>query len=142
MVAKKKTTKAEKAASEPMAAVGNPETRAASGMVTVAYNSPRGIIFKLNGKDIHINGNAAHLIGKEKGIIPVGRFGYTRVTADEWEAIEKAYGSMAIFTNGLIFAEKSKSRAEDKAEEMEETRHGLEPVDTETTKTEEATVGE
>ena len=112
----------------------------AADMVTVAYNSPRGIIFAVGGKRIHVNGNASHLIGKEKGIIPVGRYGYTRIATDEWEAIEAAYGSMAIFKNGLIFAEKSKGRAEDRADEQAETRHGLEPVNTGTTATEEATV--
>lgn len=139
MKVKNKASKA-KSDTKATAAEARTEPRAVTGLVTVSYNSPRGIIFKLAGKDVHINGNATHLIGKEKGIIPVGRFGYTRISADEWDAIEKTYGSMDIFKNGLIFAEKSKDRAEDKADEMKETRHGLEPVDTETTRTEEATV--
>ena len=109
-----------------------------NGMVTVAYNFPRGITFTLEGKSIQINGNNSHLIGKEKGVIPVGRFGYTRITSEEWEAIQATYGSMDIFKNGLIFADKSKSRAEDRAEEQAGTRHGLEPVDIKTTATEEA----
>lgn len=120
-----------------------PEARTAEtgNMVTVAFNSPRGMVFPLGEKRIHINGNNHHLIGKEKGIISVGKYGYTRISADEWEAICKTYGSMAIFKNGLMFAETSKDRAEDKAEEQAETRHGLEPVDIEKTATEEATVG-
>ena len=118
---------------EPAAESGN--------MVTVAFNSPRGMIFPIGGENVHINGNNAHLIGKEKGILPVGRYGYTRIPADTWEAIRKTYGSMAIFQNGLIFAEKSKDRAEDKAEDLAETRHGLEPVDIKKTATEEAAPG-
>ncbi|MDR2075656.1 MAG: hypothetical protein LBP61_01800 [Desulfovibrio sp.] len=109
-----------------------------SDLLTVSYNSPRGIAFRIGDREILINGNASRLVGKEKGIIPVGRYGYTRIAAEDWDAIEKAYGSMAIFQKGLIFAEKSRERAEDRAEEMAGTRHGLEPVNPETTNTEEA----
>ncbi len=97
-------------------------------MVTVSYNSPQSIVFTVNGKEIRINGNAEHLRGKEKGVIPIGRFGYTRIDEADWEAIVAVYGSMAIFKNGLIFAEKLKSRAEDRADEQAEFRHGREPV--------------
>lgn len=112
-----------------------------SGMVTVAYNSPRGIKFKLGLEEIEIKGNCSHLIGKEKGIISVGKYGYTRLEAHKWTEIEKVYGSMDIFKNGLIYAEKSKERAEEKAEDQAETRHGLEPVDPEKTHSSEAIVG-
>ena len=106
-------------------------------MVTVAYNSPHGMIFNVNGKTVRIKGNAEHLRGKEKGVIPVGRFGYTRIPAADWEAIVKTYGSMAIIKNGLMYAEKTRDRAEDRAEEQAKMRHGLEPVDTSTTTTKE-----
>jgi hypothetical protein len=112
--------------------------KSGSGLVTVAYNSPRGIVFRLGEKVITINGNNTSLMGREKGIIPVGKYGYTRIPAEDWAAIEKVYGSMAIFKNGLIFAETSADRAADRSEEQAETRHGLEPVNPETTQTEEA----
>jgi hypothetical protein len=114
------------------------EPNSGKDMVTVAYNAARGIIFSLNGKSIHINGSNIQLMGKEKGVIPVGQYGYTRIPAGDWEAIRKTYGSMEIFKNGLIFAEKSQDKAQGRAEEQAETRHGLEPVDPETTHTEEA----
>jgi len=119
-----------------------PETSpAASDMVTVAYNSPRGMEFKINGKTVSINGNAEYLRGREKGVIPVGRFGYTRIPAADWEAIVKTFGSMAIIERGLMFAEKTKDRAEDRAEEQAQMRHGLEPVNTEKTATKETKLG-
>lgn len=100
-----------------------------ANMVTVAYNAPRGIVFTVGGsRRVHVNGNNLHLVGKEKGIISVGKYGYTRIDANDWDEIKKTYGSMAIFQNGLIFAESSKDRAEDRAEEQSETRHGLEPA--------------
>lgn len=137
-MAKPKTTTAsatpETATPDTTASV-TPET------VMVAYNSPRGIDFKIGNKIVHINGNAEHLRGKEKGVIPVGRFGYTRISADDWEAVVKTYGSMAIIKNGLMFAEKTKDRAEDRADEQAEIRHGLEPVDTSTTVTQETKLG-
>jgi hypothetical protein len=129
-----KTGAAESRAVEPRA----PES---GNMVTVAYNAPRGMVFTVGAERIHINGNNAHLIGQEKGVLTVGRFGYTRIPAGKWEAIVKKYGSMAIFKNGLIYAEKSKDRAEDRAEDLAGTRHGLEPVDITPTDTEVATPG-
>ena len=114
---------------------------ATTDMVTVAYNSPRGMDFKIGNKTVHVNGNAEHLRGKEKGVIPVGRFGYTRIPAADWEAVVKAYGSMAIIKNGLMFVEKTKDRAEDRADEQAEMRHGLVPVDTSTTATQETKLG-
>ncbi len=107
-------------------------------MVTVSYNSPQSMIFPVKGKEIRINGNAEHLRGKEKGVIPIGRFGYTRIEEADWEAIVAVYGSMSIFKNGLIFAEKSKSRAEDRADEQAEFRHGREPVTEEEMRTKES----
>ena len=107
-------------------------------LVTVGFNSSRGMIFSVGEKSILINGSAAYLVGQEKGVLPVGRYGYTRIRRDEWEAIVQTYGSMAIFKNGLIFAEVSRHRAEDRAAEQAETRHGLEPVDIRKSATEEA----
>jgi hypothetical protein len=106
--------------------------------VFVALNHPQGIIFTLpNNRKVTISGNAEHLRGKEKGVLPVGGFGLTRIEASEWEYIQAEYGHMAIFKHGLIFAHSRKAKARDEAEEKVETRHGRESVDTTATKTEE-----
>ncbi|WP_308775753.1 hypothetical protein [uncultured Bilophila sp.] len=101
--------------------------------VMVALNRPSGIVFDLpDGCKVLIEGNAASLRGKEKGVLPVGAFGLTRVNADDWAYIEKTYGPhMEIFKSGLIFAQARKSDAVDEADERAELRNGLEPVDVE-----------
>lgn len=120
------------------------EARAAktsADMVTVACNMPHGLRFMLGEKAVLIRGNATHLIGQEKGIIPVGRYGYTRVAADDWAEIKRVYGELPAIKNGLIFAESSKERAEDRAEEQSELRHGREPFDPAKAQTDEVKPG-
>lgn len=99
--------------------------------VMVALNRTTGIMFPMpDGRKVLIEGNAASLRGKEKGVLPVGAFGLTRVNADDWAYIEKTYGPhMEIFKSGLIFAQARKADAVDEADERAELRHGLEPVD-------------
>lgn len=101
--------------------------------VMVALNRATGIEFPLpDGRKVLIEGNAAPLRGKDKGVLPVGAFGLTEVNADDWAYIEKAYGPhMELFTSGLIFAQKRKADAADEADERAELRNGLEPVDAE-----------
>ena len=105
--------------------------------VYVALNRASGIRFLLpDGRRVLIEGNAAALRGKEKGVLPVGAYGLTRVAADDWAYIEKTYGPhMEIFKNGLIFARTRKADAADEADERAESRHGLEPVDVKTAQT-------
>lgn len=110
--------------------------RVRSTDVVVAYNSPRGIIFNLDGHKVLVKGNAEHLRGAEMGIIPVGRYGYTVMPASDWDQIKAVYGEMSMFKKGLIFSESNIPSAEARADEQEELRHGLEPVDVETTETE------
>ena len=101
--------------------------------VIVALNRASGIAFGMpDGRRVHVAGSAAHLRGKEKGILPVGAFGLTEISADDWSYVEKTYGPhMEIFRNGLIFAQARKADALDAANERAELRHGLEPVDVE-----------
>ncbi len=113
----------------------------ASTDVVVAYNSPRGIVFNLDGRKVLVNGNATHLCGAEMGIIPVGKYGYTIMPASDWEQIKAVYGKMSMFTRGLIFAESNMPSAEARADEQAELRHGLEPVDANSTETEPAEKG-
>ena len=106
-----------------------PETTQATktDTVMVALNRTTGITFPMpDGR------KAASLRGKEKGVLPVGAFGLTRVNADDWAYIEKTYGPhMEIFKSGLIFAQARKADAVDEADERAELRNGLEPVDVE-----------
>ena len=112
-----------------------PETTQATktDTVMVALNRTTGITFPMpDGRKVLIEGNAASLRGKEKGVLPVGAFGLTRVNADDWAYIEKTYGPhMEIFKSGLIFAQARKADAVDEADERAELRNGLEPVDVE-----------
>jgi hypothetical protein len=115
----------------------NASKAVAGNEVMVALNYPQGIKFALpGGRKVVINGNAAHLRNREKGILPVGAFGLTNVPADDWEYIKKFYGGMEIFKSGLIFAQTSAAKAKDEAAEKESLRHGREPVDPERTNTE------
>ena len=124
-------TAAEAAKTEAQAAKAS-----GTGMVAVALNRATGIQFAMpDGRKIVINGNAAHLRGKEKGVLPVGAFGLTMVPAVDWEYIKKTYGGMEIFQNGLIFAAERKADAADEAAEKAELRHGIEPVNPENTAT-------
>jgi hypothetical protein len=109
----------------------------AGNKVVVAFNHPHGVKFTVpGGRAVVVNGNATHLRGKEKGVLPAGAFGLTLVDADDWEYIAKVYGRMQIFKSGLIFAQDSRARAEDEAEEKRESRHGREAVDPAATNTE------
>ena len=97
-----------------------PETTQATktDTVMVALNRTTGITFPMpDGRKVLIEGNAASLRGKEKGVLPVGAFGLTRVNADDWAYIEKTYGPhMEIFKSGLIFAQARKADAVDEAD--------------------------
>ena len=112
--------------------------RSASGdTVVVALNRASGIVFALpDGRRVRVAGNALNLRGKEKGVLPVGAFGLTEISADDWSYIEKTYGPhMEIFKSGLIFARAKHADAVDEAEEKKELRHGLEPMNVETAAT-------
>ena len=114
-------------------AVKNNKKKAADkveGKVFVGLNRANGLVFAMpDGRKVRINGNASDLRGKESGKLPVGAFGLTMVNAEDWAYIKKTYGKMEIFKNGLIIAQDSRASAQDEAEDREETRHGLEPVD-------------
>lgn len=100
-------------------------------MVCVMLNRPQGIKFIINGGKtvVEINGNAANLKGKPKGILPIGGYGMTLVPRSEWEQVKKLYGRLPYFRNNLILEAEDKASANDMAEDYAETRHGMEPVD-------------
>lgn len=98
--------------------------------VVVCLKHPQGIKFKLNNnRSVVINGNAVHLKGKNTGVLPDGGFGMTTILREDWEAIKKAYGTMSIFKNGLIFASADTASANAQAKEYDEVKSGFEPVD-------------
>ena len=105
--------------------------------VMVALNRASGIVFPMpDGRKVLVEGNAASLRGKEKGVLPVGAFGLTRINAVDWASVEKTYGPhMEIFRSGLIFAQARKADAVDEADERAELRNGLEPVSVEEART-------
>lgn len=110
--------------------------------VVVALNRPYGLSFRMpNGRKVVIKGNGESLIGKEKGILPIGAYGLTTISADDWDYIIKTHGTMPVFKNGLIFATKRKADAVDEAESRDDLRNGLEPIDPEKTATKEAEKG-
>ncbi|MGJ8524336.1 hypothetical protein LMG33818_000044 [Halomonadaceae bacterium LMG 33818] len=98
--------------------------------VHVRANLPRGHVFRLkSGKEIRINGNANHLIGMEKGILPIGQYGITEMPVTDWEAIKAEFGKTRLLKEGLVFAQDTAAKARDQANEQEELRHGLEAAD-------------
>jgi hypothetical protein len=104
----------------------------AGDTVLVGLNDPHGIAFIMpGGRKVIVNGNAVDLRGKEKGELPIGGYGLTRISSEDWEWINKNYGGMAVFKAGLIFAADSRDEFEDLKEERESLRHGYEPVDLE-----------
>lgn len=125
----KRSVEAAQAAARAGQAKGKPT-------VTVAFNRATGIRFPMpDGRTVLINGNAADLRGREKGVLPVGAFGLTTIAADDWDYITRTWGRMEIFENGLIFAAERRADAADEAAEKAELRHGLEPADPEKTPT-------
>lgn len=107
--------------------------------VCVALNRPLGLSFRMpDGREVVINGNGEPLRGKEQGILQPGSYGLTIISAEDWEYIIKTYGHLKIFTNGFCFATRKKADAVIEAENRDDLRNGLEPVDVSATTTKEA----
>ena len=110
-----------------------------SDTVCVALNRPLGLIFTLpDGREVEIKGNGESLRGQEMGILKPGSYGLTIIKADDWEQIVKIYGHLKIFQNGFCFATRKKADTQEEAENRDDLRNGLEPVDVEKTATKEA----
>lgn len=104
--------------------------QAGGDTVIVCLNRAQGIRFTLkSGQTVEVAGNAVHLRGREMGVLPTGgAFGMTTVPRAAWEEIAATYKDTALFKSGRIFAQASRASALAQARELEETRHGLEPV--------------
>ncbi len=100
-----------------------------SEMVFVFYNSPNAIKFEIDEKIIVINGAPlSELYSPTGNIMTQGKFGITELCKDEWEAIQRKYGSMKIFSSSLIYAHKDKSYGKQKAKELIDQKNGNEQV--------------
>lgn len=115
--------------------VGNstPDTSAIKGdgvgFVTVFANLATGHVFNLPGKrTLRINGVPVSSLVTARGeSLPAGQYGETYgVREEDWEYVMKTYHSMAMFKNGLVFAEADSNRGQDIADERHELRHGRE----------------
>ena len=104
--------------------------QASGDTVIVCLNRAQGIRFTLkSGQTVEVAGNAVHLRGRGIGVLPTGgAFGMTTLPRAAWEEIESVYKDTALFKSGRIFAQGSRASALAQARELEETRHGLEPV--------------
>jgi hypothetical protein len=110
--------------------------------VCVALNRPMGLNFPMaDGSVVSINGNGEPLRGQEMGILTPGSYGLTIIKEEQWNYILQKYGHLKIFQNGFCFACKKKADAQEEAENRDDLRNGLEPVNVEQTATKEA-VGE
>lgn len=105
--------------------------------VVVCLNLAHSLVFDVGDKKIKINGSNENLRGANEGILSIGKFGESIIDRQDWEEIVRQYGNMTIFKNGLIFAQNDTASAREKAKELKDTRHGLEPVDPKRTTTKE-----
>lgn len=103
--------------------------------VVVCLNLAHSLVFDIRDKKIKINGSNENLRGANEGILAIGKFGESIIDRQDWEEIVRQYGNMTIFKNGLIFAQNDSASAKAKAQELKDTRHGLEPVDPKNTTT-------
>jgi len=116
-----------------------PEAVETDSTVCVALNRPLGLSFRMpDGRQVVFNGNGEPFRGKEQGILQPGSYGLTIIAAEDWDYIIKTYGHLKIFTNGFCFATRKKVDAVAEAENRDDLRTGLEPVDVSATATKEA----
>ncbi|HJA08904.1 MAG TPA: hypothetical protein H9962_06920 [Candidatus Mailhella merdigallinarum] len=117
---------AEAAKSEGASPASDPD-----GYVYVYANLPSGQIFALpDGGKVEIKGVPASLLrGPEGERLKGGKYGVTRVKKNEWDAVLRLYGTMAIFRNGLVFATGSEFDGGEEAHQRRDLRHGFEPLD-------------
>lgn len=107
--------------------------------VCIMLNHPYGLYFRMpDGRRVELNGNGQSLIGKDKGILPIGTSGETIIKRSDWEYILKHFGGMKIFKNGLCFATRTRHDSRIEAASRSDLRNGLEPVDPTRTATKEA----
>jgi len=93
-----------------------------SATVTIGCKLPNGIFMQQGEARVRINGwNNNAIQGLTHGIT-------YDVPADLWEAWSKEHAESKLLTNGLIFAEESSKKAEDKAKDMKDMKSGHEQL--------------
>mgnify|MGYP007101927931 CR=1 FL=1 len=121
---------------EPKKKIAAPKRAEGDDTVCVALNHPFGIKFQMpDGRKIVFNGNATGLIGANAKPLPAGAYGLTIIKREDWDWITANFGTMKIFSNGLCFATQKSADSKAEAEDRDDLRHGLEPVDITKTKT-------
>lgn len=106
---------------------------AAPQTVTVCLNFPYDIKYNVpdaSGKmtTVKFNGNAGHLKGKAKGVIPIGAFGLTpNVPKEVWDYIVRTRPDEPLIKSGNLFIAEA-GQAAAAAAERKNLRHGFEPV--------------
>ena len=118
---------------EPTKTAVTKKKTADNSAVFVYANLPHGQQFDLpDGRRVVINGfQVSKLIDMDGKAIPCGKFGKTKVDAQDWEYIRRIYGEMTIFKSGLVFDATNENDGDARAKEYNELRHGYEPLDPE-----------
>jgi hypothetical protein len=89
--------------------------------VIVGCKLPHGLVIKVGGKAVTLNGaNSSRIIGG---------YGLTTVDKDFYEAWKTEYASFEPLKSGLIFEQANEKSAASQANEQEEIKSGLEPLD-------------
>lgn len=103
-----------------------------TGTVIVCANLLQDQMFRLpGGRTVTLKGvKSSHLVDPD-GHPALGQYGRTSLREDDWNTLIKLYGTMEIFTRGLVFAQADTASADDEAADRSELRNGLEPVDVE-----------
>lgn len=101
--------------------------------VFVYAKLPHGQAFALpDGREITLRGCPVSALHGANGLPLAGDCGVTELPAEDWEEIDRLYGSMRIFASGLVFAAPSREAGDAMAEERAALTHGLEPLDPDT----------
>ena len=117
---------------------GNPDVAVAdvktNNTVMLCLNYPRSIAFPMpDGREVVVQGSAFSVIGKDMGIIEVGKCQRNIVDAEDWEYIKKQYAHLQVIKNGFLFEVPTPGDYEDMAKDHGTLRTGMEPIDTERT---------
>ncbi len=103
----------------------------------VFANLPHGQSFNLSGgREITLAGHpVSQLLGPNGEALPGGEYGVSEISASDWSEILRLYGDLAVLKSGLIFTATSRKEGQAMARERKALRHGLEPVNPESTLT-------
>lgn len=103
----------------------------------VFANLPHGQSFSLpGGREVTLAGHpVSQLLAPSGEALPGGEYGVSEISASDWSEILRLYGDLAVLKSGLIFTATSRKEGQAMARERKTLRHGLEPVNPESTLT-------